>query len=568
MSVTLRDYQVDAVAGARRQLDQHDSTMIVLPTGCGKTEVFVRLASEWQAGRTLVVAPTIELVDQAANKLRVRTGVAPGIEQAQRRSNEDLWLRSPFVCASKQTLISRSGNGKRYERLSDVGLVIVDECHLAATKPTKTMLDHFVGQGAKVVGVTATPERHDGVAMANVLESVAYEMYIDRAVQLGWLVAPRASCVQLATLDLSEVSTKGSRGDFKDGELAKAMEIDEVTCEIAEVTAKESVVDGRVLKTVVYCPTVAVAQAVAERLADKHHLRAEWVCGDKKLCSSDQRSNILSTFARTKSTDPESVDIVCNVGVLTTGWDFPGLEHIVMARPTKSHPLYTQILGRGTRPLPGTIDFEGSTAESRRAAIAASEKPSFKLTDLYDNAMEHKLVSAVDVLGGKMGLEAVERVRESMLEGKRCVDLEQALEEARQKIAEEEAEKAERRRREREAAERRRRQAIESKAQYHSIEVDPFGGSRSEVAQQRGIRYPMPFGKYRGSAIGEVPTHYLNWLMATSNPPAGKLGKLIRSELATRGHQPKSTAKPRPDVTTASGAVASGDDINRLLMEI
>ncbi len=170
------------------------------------------------------------------------------------------------------------------------------------------------------------------------------------------------------------------------------LEATETVYEIAEVTARES---GK-LKTAVYCSSVAEAQLVAERLVDNYGLKADWICADQKLCTDQRRKEVLTSFQE----DPQGVQFLCNVGILTIGWDFPALEHIVMARPTKSLSLYTQIFGRGTRPLEGVVDFDASTPETRLAAIAGSLKPHFRMTDLVDASMEHKIVTSVDVLGG------------------------------------------------------------------------------------------------------------------------------------------------------------------------
>ncbi|MGL4513847.1 MAG: DEAD/DEAH box helicase [Lacipirellulaceae bacterium] len=576
----LRDYQIETIDRTLAAWDEHDSVMVVLPTGCGKTEVFCEIARRWDLGRTLIVAPQIELVDQAARKIHQRTGTRPGVEQGGRRSNEsNLFYRSPYVCASKQTLC---GPSKRYSRLGEVGLVIVDECHLAATKAYAEMLEHFRSRGAKVLGVTATPKRHDQVAMGTLFECCPYEMYVADAVRLGWLVGPRASCAQIKSLDLSQVAS--NRDDFKESELARAMEEEKVIFEVAEITASESVEDGRVLKTVVYCASVKEAQAVASRLMDAHGLVAEFVCADRELCSDRRRAEVLDQFAR-----PDGVvQVVCNVGILTTGWDFPGLEHVVMARPTKSLALYTQILGRGTRPLPGVVDFAGSTPESRRERIAASAKPTFKVTDLADNSLEHKLVGVIDVLGGRM--ELPESGKPSEAQRAELAARQAALEAMRQGTAfNVEALLSESRAAELKATEereRRRRAAIASRAEYKRVDVDVLSPDQAGVARKRSsINYPLPFGKYKGRAIADVPTAYLQWASESGVFRHPKTAKLIATELWTRGASaaptatkatPVTGAAPRPASSRAAAPMAAigaagrdsfVEDVNRLLAE-
>lgn len=516
--MNLRDYQHDCVQAIESAWQTHDRVLAVLPTGCGKTEIFVRLASDWQQGRVLVVAPMIELVGQAARKLTQRTGIAPGIEQGQLRSNENEYMRSPFVVASKQTL---TGKARRYMRLSDIGLVIVDEAHLAATKIYKEMLDHFSSKGAKILGVTATPKRHDGVGLHNLFDHCAYELSIDRAIGEGWLVAPRAQCVRLKSLDLSSV--RSNRDDFVQSELAKAMGAEKVVHEIAEVTAREY--QGE--KTVVFCASVAEARGVAELLADRHGVKAGWVCGDESLCDKQTRRQVLDDFTQ------GDLAVVANVGVLTTGWDFPGLQHIVMARPTKSQPLFVQILGRGMRPLPGVVDFEGSNVTTRRDAIAASDKPFWRVTDLRDNSNRHCLISTVDVLGGSEISEAARAyVRKKAEDGPIDVARELDKAEAQMRLAE-----SKRKQREAEEQARRQRALIAARAEYEKRDADLFRQSAVASADSDKNRMVVPFGRFKGYQLWQTPEYWLKWF--TQQPWAWakyrRLAGECRKELASRG---------------------------------
>lgn len=514
----LRDYQSDAIKAIYESWCFHNSVMAVLATGLGKTVLFAEIADRFardtkrENNRVLVVAPLLQLIDQAAEKIYAITKTPPAIEQGARCSQESSFYRSPFVVGSKQTL---TGKSKRYERLRDIGLVVIDECHYAATAHYKGMIDHFVAGGAQVLGVTATPKRHDKKAMANLFDDCPYTLGIAEAVPMGWLVPAQAQCIQLESLDLSRVSTSGS--DFKESELAKVMEEEKVVYEIAEVVARES---GR-LKTAVFCASVKEARAVSELLVDRYGMRSEWICSDIQLCAPDRRKAVLDNFAH----DPDGVQIVCNVGVLTTGWDFPGLEHIVVARPTRSLSLYTQIFGRGTRPLPGIVDFADSTPELRRAAIANSAKPHFKITDLRDNALEHKLVTAVDVLGGRMGIEIVNRAKKEVNKAGGPVDLEKILEDARR---DEEAA--------REARERKQRAAIEARARYKSVDVDPFDPyQKGAVDMPKASKGPrMLFGKHKGKPLSSLPGGYIKWLATDCKLKQGWFKQAVMNEYASR----------------------------------
>lgn len=272
------------------------------------------------------------------------------------------------------------------------------------------------------------------------------------------------------------------------------------------------------MRTVVFCATVDQARKVATILSEKHSIKAEWVCGDKSMCPDGERKRILQGLA------DGTVECVCNVGVLTTGWDCPNLEHIVLARPTKSLALFTQIFGRGTRPLPGVVDFEGSTPELRKAAIAKSAKPFFTFTDLRDNAMRHKLVTPVDVLGGEMGLEddVIKLAKEIADQADEARPLQEMIEEARE------------RKRQMEEADRRRLASLEADINYRLQEVDVFGGAINvdRPVKERGPR--MLFGKHKGKLVRDVPLDYLQWAHNNRVFKAEWLALAIAKEIGNR----------------------------------
>lgn len=161
----LRDYQEDIV---KRNLDARSrgvmATLNPLFTGAGKTVIFCSLAKRMD-GRTLIIVPLKELLWQAVDKVRDILGEDPDIEMAEYRAGEDDWFSPKVVVASKQTLLSRRGGGKRYERFRDFSLVIVDEAHMMYSEAVLEMLKYFQGGGAMVAGFTATPFRMDGKAM-------------------------------------------------------------------------------------------------------------------------------------------------------------------------------------------------------------------------------------------------------------------------------------------------------------------------------------------------------------------------------------------------------------------
>ena len=403
MTFQLRDFQNEALEAIRFGHQEHDSVCIELPTGTGKTIVFTRYAKMWNQynmfdKRAMVIAPQITLIGQAARKIQKETGQMPAVEQADQWSNESDWGKADFIVASKQSLCSND----RYKRFSDIGLVIVDECHYASTETYTGMLNHFRGKGAKVLGVSATLKRHDKRALGQVFDECVYQYGMQEAISDGWLVPLNVTCKQLEKLNLNGVGTANTQfgKDFNAKQLNEKLENVEVIYEIAEGVAEAS----RGLKTAIFCASVEEARAVANLLEDNHGIRASWICADTKRCSKQDREERLRSF-----TEPDGITHLANVGILTTGWDYPALECIVMARPTKSLPLYTQIIGRVTRPIEGSncspvVDFDGSIPVTRQEAIRTSKKPYGRVIDLVDNSLEHKIITAADVLGGRWEL--------------------------------------------------------------------------------------------------------------------------------------------------------------------
>lgn len=490
-----RPYQAAARQKVQDSFNTYDSVLIELATGLGKTEIFTQLMKEWKDGRCLVIAPYITLISQAAKKIFKRTGVQPGIEQAENYSVETPWGREKFVVASKDTLIS--GDVPRYERIRDVGLVVVDEAHLSITKSWEEILNFYRAGGAKVLGVTATARRHDKRSMLNIYEECVYQYGITEAVPDGWLVPALSDCIQLESLDLKGIQSSNTKYgyDFNRTQLNSLLENMETVVEIAEVTARET--KGE--KTAIYCSSVEEARLVAERLVDSHGIKADWIASDQSKCTPQRRREVLRSFTE----DPDGVSHVCNVGILTTGWDYPELRTIIMARPTRSRALYTQVFGRGTRPLNGVVDFHGSDRDSRRQAIATSAKPNFRMIDLVDASLAHKIVTSPDVMSGNMSMEVVARAKENILSNDDPVELDEAIIEAEKQVREEQEE-----------AKRKERSRIEAEINYRTMRVDPYAPTSEAGIRKKKKGARMLYGRFKGILVEEIPTWYLKGCLA------------------------------------------------------
>lgn len=463
---TLRDYQRDAIAAAWRELEKVDSTLLVLPTGCGKTVIMSGLAAEWAAsarpGGVLVLAHRLELLDQAADKFAVELGYRPVVEQGERGYDQASLFGGAVVVGSVQTLVSEKRLGKFADH--PFGLVMIDESHHATAGSYRRILDGIraVSPGVKVIGVTATPKRADDAALGIVFDSVAYHMGIDDAIGGGWLVPIRQEVITVDDIDLSSVGT--GKNELGDSDL-KASELQDILTQEASLHAMAKPVieltAGR--QSLVFCSGVRHSHDLANML--------NRYAGREVAVAVDGTTEKLKREDMVKAYQAGEVRYLCNFGVFTEGFDAPSTSAVVMARPTKSVGLYTQMLGRGTRPLPGVVDGQGAgSAPDRQARIAASSKPCLAVYDFVGNS-RHKLVSAVDILGGNYDVEARELARRRV--AKRGGDVARELDRAAAELA---------LRREEERRARVRVQQV----QITRREVDPFAEVDLSMGPQAG----------------------------------------------------------------------------------
>lgn len=333
----LRDYQIEALEGAEQaEREGIRRPLVVHPTGTGKgVEMGAMAAARADRGRTLVMVHRDELAGQFIEKLGwAAPELGSGIVKANR--NE---LDAEVVVASVQT-------GSRDNRLSQLvesarrspfGTILVDEAHHApAPTWTKmlTALGAFNPYGPLTVGFTATPER-DGKTLG-VWEKVVSYMSIREAIFKGYLCPILPAEVVETNMDLDKVRKTG--GDYSDGSLGEALEASGAILQIADAY-KEHAADR---KGVAFTPTVKTAHQLAEALCQRG-IRAEALDG---TTDPEIRRAMLR---RLKSGETQ---VVTNCGVLTEGFDEPSISCVVIARPTKFHGLYVQMVGRGTRKHP------------------------------------------------------------------------------------------------------------------------------------------------------------------------------------------------------------------------
>lgn len=457
----LRDYQIEAVEAAWNDLQADDAAaLVVKATGLGKTIFVSDIAHRWVEaglGRVLILAHRFELIDQAAKKFQAYSGVRPAIEMAGLYAdNHGGSWGSQVIVGSVATM-----RGRRLQRwpADYFTLIITDEAHHATSPGYRKIYEHF--KGAKLLGVTATPDRADKKSLGRVFNKVSYQMDIRQAINLGWLVPIRQKFAHVDSIDLADVETD-HKGDFDQSQLDKVMRIDENIHRVAKPTFE--LAGNR--PTLVFASSVAHAKAISVLLNSYRENCSAYVAsyqinndGSQEEYSEDKRKRMIEEFkAGTRQ-------FLCNCGVFLEGFDAPNCAMVAMARPTKSRSLYTQVIGRGTRPLNGVVDGV-ELAEDRLEGIASSAKPDCLVLDFVGNSGKHKLVYADEILFPEATEEQREKARQKMREKKDGADVQQAMQEAGEEIKEE---------KERSIDMLRRSLASRLRAEFFTTDVDPFG---------------------------------------------------------------------------------------------
>lgn len=557
--ITLRPYQQGAVDAIFSDWQNGSvSTLVTLPTGCGKSVVFSAVMDEVMRcqpdRRILVLAHREELIYQAEQHAK-NVGWTAGIEMGSQRAatqsivistvqTQTAWGKCRDCHGEGCDWCGHKGKQRRLQRFrwEQFSTLIIDEAHHATAESYRIVLEYYRQNPAlRVLMVTATPNRTDKVGLHNVCDSVAYDMDLRHAINEGWLVPIRQQFVTVDGLDLSKVKTRG--GDLADGEREQAF--------LGETSEEEE----RLLHAIAY-PTIeaakgrralvfAAGQEHAEKLTAAFNaydgVEAEFVI-DKT--DRVERRKIIKRFRSGET------QILVNCMVFTEGFDVPDAAVCANARPTKSTSLYQQMIGRVTRPAKGVVDGP-ETAEERRAAIEASSKPSCLVLDFTGDSGSHKLVSVANLLAGDdvdpLDLAAALVSAEELGEP---VDVEELIEKA--KAAREEADA----RREEERKKRAVTNSYATGGEIHATDVDIFTGKAFDpfedyapaawqatqkqvnfllklgvqsktattytkrqagavidsMTNRTGGEFIVTFGKYAGKPIKSIPGGYLSWV--------------------------------------------------------
>lgn len=399
-----RPYQQKAAAVIHREWDAgNKKTLVVMPTGTGKTIVFASIVNDQveKGEHVLILAHREELLQQASDKLKMVTGLETALEKAQ---NSALDSDKMVVVASVQTL-SKQNRLMKYPR-DYFGAIIIDEAHHTAAKTYKGILEHFID--AKVLGVTATPDRSDMKSLSDIFDSLAFEYKLPDAIREGYLCKINTKTIPVE-VDISKVHINA--GDFSAQDLGNVLDLYLDT--IADAIVREC--QNR--KTVIFTPLVRISKRLCNILNKRNFKTAE-VNG-----ASADREDVLKGF------DNGEYKALTNAMLLTEGWDCPTVDCIICLRPTKSRSLYAQIVGRGTRLCEGkknllVLDFLWLTKKHSlcHPADIFCEDPEVaqKTTDMLADAALTGSNSQENFGSPELGLiEAIEEAQTELDEEKR-----------------------------------------------------------------------------------------------------------------------------------------------------
>jgi superfamily II DNA or RNA helicase len=428
-----RPYQVDCCDAIEHEWLTQRSTLIVVATGLGKSRIAAEVIKRRShLGRALFLAHRNELVDQAMATIIAETGLRVGREQGSNRAElNDLWGPADQVVVASVQSLHATRLQQRFQP-SDFKTVILDEAHIGVSPGVREILGYF---DARVLGVTATPDRGDGVALGAVFDSVAYQLDIRDGIKLGFLCDVVSQEVVIPGVNIADVKvTAQEHGkDLSAKELAQIMDLDGPVHAICGPLA--ALAGDR--PTIVFTPSVAMA----------HHL-AGVLRGytDKGVRAVDGETAKAERAASVAAFKSGQAQFLVNCAVFTHGFDHPATACVAVCRPTKSRSLYAQMIGRGTRIAPGKTDC-------------------LVIDFIPEQSGKHKLVTPRDALGGRSLPDDVAK------DTKRLTDVGMPVAEALEAA---EAAKAERQESER-LRDEARKNKLRIQTEYQLRQVDPFG---------------------------------------------------------------------------------------------
>jgi len=326
----LRGYQEAAINAASEALNKHNNTLVVAPTGAGKTIMLSALVGKRykSSQNVLVLQHRDELVSQNSNKFHL---VNPSLKISEVNAAQKDWS-GDAVFAMVQTLCRE----KNLDNMPKIDLIVVDEAHHTVADTYQRIISAAkkANEGVQVVGFTATPNRGDKKGLRDVFTNCSHQIEISTLIREGFLVPPKTFVIDVGVQEeLRQVRKTAS--DFDMADVEKIMNRHAINKRVVEEWTEKA--SGR--KTIVFCSTIIHAENVCEEFV-KQGVVARVVTGDTPKIL---RKEILADLAT------GNVQVVVNVAVLTEGFDSPPVSCIVLTRPCSYKATMVQMIGRGLR---------------------------------------------------------------------------------------------------------------------------------------------------------------------------------------------------------------------------
>jgi superfamily II DNA or RNA helicase len=488
---TPRPYQRATIDTAIAQYRQGlRSTLAVMATGTGKTftasQVMARTLDK--GGACLWLNERDNLVTQMCDELPGMLGVDVYREQGPVRALPS----ARVVVATVQSMTE--ARLKTFDP-AKFSLIVCDEAHHSVTESYRRIIAYF--ERARILGLSATPQRLDGKAMQLVYEATCADYMMGPAIADGWLAGVRVVPGH-QRLDLSKLKKSGD--DYTDEAIAGLL-----TPEVLHGMCKDihDLHEGR--RGVSYWPRVEIAHVAAKTLNTMRPGSARAVDGGMTRDEQNQifRAHKAGQFLH-----------LCNCGVVVEGYDDEGIAYVYQGRPTRSISRHIQEMGRAGRPPKDANVDAYATAEERRAAIRASSKPDALILDAVGNLGKHAVADPIDALAGKLDDEPTKKRAREILERDGGGDVEAALDAAR-RLSERDRE-----------AEAQRVIRVQAAQFAWGKAVDPFSAfglaPQTDVANPLAPPPSMRMKRYLFEKMGTVPP-------TLTDADAQRLSKTIRA---------------------------------------
>ncbi len=373
--ITLRDYQSKGVQDAMHALANMEDRKIVLecPTGGGKTVIFSYIVqrAEQKGSKTLILTDRDELLRGTGGTLE-NFGVNPGYIKAGRRFDPGFESHKTFV-AMAQTLKNRLDKPDWIKWLSEIDLVIIDECH---KQEFNLFFETGILDGKTVIGFSATPKRTGKMRqLGEDYKDIIHTLTVNELIDMGFLKPDMYYGFKNISPDLKGVK-KNSNGDYSESDMFKKYDTPKLYGGLLKAWQEHTpntitiVFCTNIIHCVRTCKEFVAAGIPAKFLASKmskpkppnepepidiKNASGDWVRYYEKKAYYDEYIEAMAEYSGPRELLIEQwkqgdFKVMINAGILTTGFDFPAIETVALFRATISEVLYLQMLGRGSRP--------------------------------------------------------------------------------------------------------------------------------------------------------------------------------------------------------------------------